>query len=198
MNWRLEGALPKFQLETVPLDITSFPLQRPEAGSRTSFLETSVGTATLTLAQHVRSPSDATITKVKEATTFIRDAVQVAIDEELNDDGCEILYGRAGLLYAFLFLRGQLKNASSPEEPDHSSSVLTTISQLTADENIKALVDDIVARGKAGAKAYADELQSEERQLVPGLMWRWHGKRYLGGAHGVGQHVKVFSIVCRC
>lgn len=190
MKWKLKDIFPQYRSETIPVDITAFPLYLPDNGSHTSFLETSVGAAALILAQHVRAPTDSATARAKEAATLIHDVVQLAIDEPLDDEGCEVLYGRAGLLYALLFLRGQLLRRSSvrPGEPDRSSSIHATILRLTADENVKALVDDIVARGQFGAKTYAEEMLSEARQLVPGLMWRWHGQRYLGGAHGVGKY----------
>ena len=52
---------------------------------------------------------------------------------------------------------------------------------------VSAFVHDIVARGKVGARLYKGELRARDRELAPPLMWSWHGKRYLGGAHGVGQ-----------
>ena len=186
MNWKLADIVPELQFEAVPVDVTALPLEQPSYGA--SFLETNVGTAALVLAQHLRSPSDATAAKVKAAARLIRDAIQAAIDEELNDDGCEVLYGRAGLLYCILFLRTQLGRSSSSSSYHASLDELRSIlSQLVSDDYIRPLVDDIVARGKLGARDYAHVLRSEKRQFVPSLMWRWHGKRYLGGAHGVGK-----------
>lgn len=51
-----------------------------------------------------------------------------------------------------------------------------------------ALVDEIVARGRRGAKSYSGEARTHDKNSLraPALMWSWHGKRYLGGAHGVG------------
>ena len=187
--------LPGLQHAPVPADITSFPLRRATDGAHSSFLETDVGTAALVLAQHVRSASKDTAALAKTAATLLRDAVQAAVDEPCDhDDGCEVLYGRAGLLYALLFLRVRLREASTVhfDELQNSNEVLQSVSKLTADDNLRELVDDIVTRGEVGAKAYAEEFQ--ERQRVPSLMWRWHGKRYLGGAHGVGEYAHASRV----
>lgn len=187
INWKLADMLPALGVDGGEVDITTFPLDPPQSGSRASFLETSVGTATLILAQHLRKAADATAAKAKDAAALLEDAVRIALDEEFDDDGCEVLYGRAGLLYSLLFLRARTKSLRGTDRaPD---SPMTTLNRLTSSQTIHPLVDDIVARGKHGTKAYADELQDQERQLVPSLMWSWHGKRYLGAAHGAGTSV---------
>lgn len=190
MNWRLADTLAELHLATVPVEITSFPLDRPAYGA--SFLETNVGTATLIIGQHLRSPSDVTAAKFKTAVRLVRDAIQAAIDEEPNDDGCEVLYGRAGLLYAILFLRTQL-DRSSTKELDELRKIAA---QLVSDDFVRPLVDDIVVRGKLGANEYVSGLPPQEHHLILPLMWRWHGKRYLGGAHGIGKYLEMISPVC--
>lgn len=105
-----------------------------------------------------------------------------------------MLYGRAGLLHALLFLRRAMarrpiggSDALAPSatlgvgaDADGADS---DVGRLVSDGNVAGLVDDVVARGRIGAAAYARD--SEARRCPP-LMWSWHGKRYLGGAHGVG------------
>ena len=88
MNWRLEDAFPGVQLRSVHVDIAALPLQRPDAdaGARVSFLETGVGTAALVLAQHARAPTDATAEKASTAAALVRDALQIALDEEIEDE----------------------------------------------------------------------------------------------------------------
>ena len=183
LSWKLADTLPEHGIKPISVDMSAFESTKSASGSRASFLETSVGTAALLLVQHLRRPTDGTEKKVKDAAGVIRDAIQVAINEEPDDDGCELLYGRAGLLYALLYLRTQL--ALAKDEPE-SSAKTTTLAQLSSDRHVRLLVDDIVARGKLGAKAYARELLGEGTPRAPALMWRWHGKRYLGAAHGVG------------
>lgn len=161
--------------------LVSFSLSIPHTGSRASFLETSVGPATLSLIEHLRRQShtheiDETW---RTCTQVLEGALQVAVREGLDDDGCEVLYGRAGLLYALLLLRSELADNKQ------SSPVHEVVDQLSSDGNIQILVDDIVERGRFGAKEYADELDQDEKEDAPALMWIWHGRRYLGGAHGV-------------
>ncbi|EKM53181.1 uncharacterized protein PHACADRAFT_185888 [Phanerochaete carnosa HHB-10118-sp] len=181
MYWHLAVTLPELQPCAAPtVEIVLFPLTHADSSAHTSFLETGIGTAALVLAQHLRTPSGSTNQREKAATRVIANAVKTATHEALDDDGCEVLYGRAGLLYALLFLRSQLKHSGGDADSD-------VLEQLVSDDTVKLLVDDIVARGEAGAKAYADELLANTRQRVPALMWRWHGKRYLGGAHGLAK-----------
>ena len=185
LNWKLADTLPGLGLEPAEVDISAFELSRAVSGSRTSFIETSMGTASLILVQHLRRPSEATRKRLKDAAPVVEDAIQLAVGEVLDNDGCEVLYGRAGLLYCLLYLRTQL----SAIEGSSGNDVRATITKLSSDGNISLLVNDIVARGRWGAIDYARELPDGERQLVPALMWTWHGKRYLGAAHGVGECV---------
>jgi lantibiotic modifying enzyme len=78
----------------------------------------------------------------------------------LRERSSEILYGKAGYLYALQFV-----NANLPE------SVLPA----TADETINRVVQSILASGRAYSK--------QTHQKSP-LMWRWH-EEYLGAAHGL-------------
>ena len=68
--------------------------------------------------------------------------------------------------------------------------LVRTLGQLCSDKNIHVIIYDIIARGKLGASRYKQELRTtRDKELAPPLMWSWHGKRYLGGAHGVGTHI---------
>ena len=97
-----------------------------------------------------------------------------------GDDGeCEILYGLAGLLYALLFLRSSITSERAGAPMD----VLSTITGLVSDSNIQHLVNAMILRGKTGSAFYHSEFP---RETPPAFMWSWHGKRYLGVAHGVG------------
>jgi Lanthionine synthetase C-like protein len=119
-------------------------------------------------------------------TKAIRNAL---LPSEPSEDGCELLYGRAGLLYAMLFLRQYRTTSSlSLQNDTHSpeaSSIRVLLRPLTSSTTLQRLVNDIIRRGVEGATRLASELEAEESQQ--GLMWSWHGKRYLGSAHGVGQ-----------
>lgn len=183
--------------------LMSKQLSVPPSGSRASFLETSVGPATLTLKERIWVGSGARSASVNKSdlqkleefwqpcAQLLEAAIQVSISEEIDDDGCEVLYGRAGLLYALLLLRTELASLrdggmsiSQTEDP-----AVRAVASLCSDANVQALVDDIMKRGRVGAREYQEELASlrDERDKVPPLMWRWHVSRYLGGAHGVGE-----------
>lgn len=69
----------------------------------------------------------------------------------------DLLYGRAGFLWAALFLNNNLGEHVVPED------ILTPI------------IDAVLAGGRAGTSDIKD---------CP-LMYRWHGTRYLGAANGV-------------
>lgn len=82
----------------------------------------------------------------------------------ITNDGdlpSELLYGRAGYLYALLLLK---KNAP------------LSISSTISDDSIKTIVLSIINNGVKYAK--------ETRRHVP-MWWEWHGKEYIGAAHGI-------------
>ncbi|KAG8572618.1 hypothetical protein GDO81_012106 [Engystomops pustulosus] len=81
----------------------------------------------------------------------------VSTDAEVPD---ELLYGRAGYLYALLYLNSEIG-------PD-------TVPQAT----IKELVDAIIESGKNLSK---EEHKSERCPLL----YQWHKKQYVGAAHGL-------------
>ncbi|XP_073534294.1 lanC-like protein 2 isoform X2 [Phyllobates terribilis] len=81
----------------------------------------------------------------------------VITDSELPD---ELLYGRAGYLYALLYLNAEIG-------PD-------TVPQAT----VKELVDAIIESGKNLSK---DEHKTERCPLL----YQWHKKQYVGAAHGL-------------
>ncbi len=72
--------------------------------SRASFIETPVGIACLILTS--KSPDKVALASCR---TIIQSAIQSVVTESSrdtwDDDGCEVLYGRAGLLYGLLRLR---------------------------------------------------------------------------------------------
>lgn len=208
-DW-LVSTLPELSETLTPTTLpASITLSKTLSGSRVSFLETSVGTTTLLLLSELRNlrtleqhndneptPTDDSyserIASLRESIQHISQATKIATRKDLDviGDGCEVLYGRAGLLYALLKLRSELRLSSHSRGPtsagEGSGSIVAAIWDLCEDGRLKCVVDDIVARGKEGALTYLEEeLSEDERDSAPGLMWSWHGKRYLGGAHGV-------------
>ncbi|XP_041101171.1 lanC-like protein 2 isoform X3 [Polyodon spathula] len=81
----------------------------------------------------------------------------VSSDSDLPD---ELLYGRAGYLYALLYVNKGIGPETIPES------------------NIKEVVDAILESGK--------KLSKEERKAerCP-LLYEWHRKQYVGAAHGL-------------
>jgi hypothetical protein len=99
--------------------------------------------------------------------------------DEIGNDGCEVLNGLSGLLYALLFLRSSLASSNARASVD----VKAAVGRIVEDAKITALVNIIVSRGKAGAITYA--AQAPKSQPTPSLMWSWRNRRYLGAAHGI-------------
>lgn len=155
--------------------------------TRLSFIETSIGIATLVL---VREPL--TSEKIiRENWRSAKEYLEYTVDSTLSnpndntDDGSEVLYGRAGLLYALLYLRNAIQ--------DYGQQQRTSLENLISDTTISRLVDSIVSRGKRGAHLLS--LRNGGGENLPPLMWSWHGKQYLGAAHGVGKNeMHVFGI----
>jgi hypothetical protein len=106
-----------------------------------------------------------------------------------GDEGCEVLYGRAGFLYALLLLR------LAADDPRAARDIVRGVGALVSDESLGRVVEEIVRRGKAGAMRLRAR-GADGGGDTPPLMWRWHGKRYLGSAHGVGESLCLF--VCPC
>jgi hypothetical protein len=150
--------------------------------TRLSFIETQLGIATLVLARNHSTSEQIIIDNFQAAKEYLEIALQIAVspassdDAQHQDDGCEILYGRAGLLYALLYLRKVLRGNS----PDAHSAVGQDLESLVSDTNLSSVIESIISQ------LLSTELTSRDIPSVPPLMWKWRGKRYLGGAHGVG------------
>lgn len=157
--------------------------------SHASFLETDIGLATVIL---LRAPltEKSTIKKEQEnCFAIIGNAInQVSVedyDERLvSDDGSEVLYGRAGLLYALLLLRSWYDHYKSQRRV--TSEWYDVIQELFSDDALSRVVNSIILHGRYGASLYKASIGYINDGIVPPLMWSWHQKRYLGGAHGVG------------
>ncbi|KAJ3326602.1 Glutathione S-transferase lancl1 [Blyttiomyces sp. JEL0837] len=92
----------------------------------------------------------------------------------------ELLYGRAGYLYALLFARYHCGASAAA---------------LIPDSLISDLHECIVFEGKEGSKRTFTKRSERDKQglgesRIPGanattpLMWSWHMERYVGAAHG--------------
>jgi hypothetical protein len=158
-----------------------------------SFLETYVGVATITLLRALQSsrvqasehaavaenwlPASKVLAEVTSA--IVRDDSQRHSSSPPGSDDCEVLYGRAGFLYSLLRLHSA--SASYTGQP---SKIASAIGSVVSDASLKLVIESIIMRGQLGAQSYSAETADGNG---PALMWSWHGKRYLGSAHGVGE-----------
>ncbi|KAJ7176502.1 hypothetical protein C8R46DRAFT_1076541 [Mycena filopes] len=178
------------------LNLSPTSLSSPSSGSHSSFLETAVGIATLIL---IRALEQVTLTGTVSDSPFcdnwgscaqlLTSAASMAISEDPHreadeEDGCEVLYGRAGLLYALLRLRSASKQSDIKPSDLNSVELVTTVREISSKARLQLLVESIIQRGKSGAASHAAQLAGVDLPS-PSLMWTWHGKRYLGAAHGV-------------
>ncbi|KAJ7832201.1 hypothetical protein B0H13DRAFT_242264 [Mycena leptocephala] len=176
------------------LSLSPTSLSSPSSGSHSSFLETVVGIATLILVraiEHLSTTATFSTSPFRDSWTscaqLVTSATSMAVSEdrrETDDDGgCEVLYGRAGLLYALLRLRSVSRRSDINTTDSNSADSVMKIKALSSKAQLQLLVQSIIHRGQSGAATYAVELAG--KLPAPPLMWAWHGKRYLGAAHGV-------------
>lgn len=81
------------------------------------------------------------------------------MESKLSNNECELLYGRAGYLQCILYIR---KNMSQPSS--------------FGKDVVLSVIESILQEGQAKSKKYNG---------IMTLMWEWHGKVYLGAAHGI-------------
>jgi hypothetical protein len=155
---------------------------------RASFLETDVGVLTLMFLRIIQGSSSILVSDIdwKHCVRLLQGVIDQILSTHHNTDhGCEVLYGRAGFLYALLLMRNAL-----PPRGDSTGStrlpgqLLESLENLTSDDNIRVVVEAIIDIGRVGAREYVADI-SGSGLTAPPLMWVWHGRRYLGAAHGV-------------
>ncbi|KAF8641391.1 hypothetical protein AX16_010010 [Volvariella volvacea WC 439] len=129
-----------------------------------------------------------------ECVDILRTALRLAVDQGQKDSraeddgGSEVLYGLAGLLYALLRVRqacGKFLSSAGESDIQSIGRWVVGLWKLVSDPALQELVDVIIQRGRYGARVYAAEYTMGRSVVTPPLMWSWHGKRYLGAAHGV-------------
>lgn len=161
---------------------SSWALSIPRDASHTAFLGTAVGPATLVLLSSLRDSqarshpqssletqkiiSDACPTSIEVLRSAINHAMSYESESISSsvDSGSEVLYGRAGLLYAVLRLRSSVDLRS----PLDLGQKLDKIMPLISEEVNGQLVECIIRQGENGSTTYAAEITSES---VPPLMW---------------------------
>ncbi|KAL1756757.1 hypothetical protein FB107DRAFT_260695 [Schizophyllum commune] len=172
---------------TTALHLFPSVLHKPRTPARSSFLETSVGLATLMLI-HTKTNDSHKYPWQKCLQIIERASQDIVVETAVSDDdGCEVLYGRAGFLYALLRLR-----RSFSEDTVTEVGLAVNASNVISDGNIERVAANVIARGRYGAQEYAAQLRSD---AGPRLMWSWHAKRYLGGAHGVAG---ILNVLLQC
>ncbi|KAJ6594318.1 hypothetical protein B0H19DRAFT_1094993, partial [Mycena capillaripes] len=175
---------------TEALNVSPISVSSP-SGSYSSFMETEVGLATLSL---IRAIEHSTVNvspfcnSWTSCTQLFESATAMAISEDRQCDtddngGCEVLCARAGLLYALLRVRGASRRSDIKTTDSNSSDLVMKTRALSSNAQLQLLVQSVICRGEAGAATYAAELA--EKRPAPPLMWTWHGERYLGAVHGV-------------
>lgn len=110
------------------------------------------------------NPQNSKLSNEIHPVKYVKAILQVlpAIITDDSEIPNEILYGRAGYMYALLYI----KNKAS-----------LTISNHIPDASIKSLALSIIQQGVRYAK--------QTKRSVP-MWWEWHDKEYIGAAHGVG------------
>lgn len=207
MDWRVADLnlpdIPSSEVETTARQATArmvrcVSLKQPKDASRISFMETHVGCATILITQHLTRPEGEKplldYHSYQRCVSILRSAVKLALYRPVQSenvplmpyDGCEVLYGRAGLLYALLFLRSNTTTEIYSDVP-----LTGEIKTLISFDTLRKLVDDVIDRGTMGADA------TRPPGVTPSawspLMWCWHHKLYLGAAHGVGESGSVVA-----
>jgi len=179
--------------------VRSVSLKPPKDASRVSFMETHVGCATVLIVQHLSRPEGEKplldLHSYQRCVSILRSAVKLALYRPVHAsnvplmpyDGCEVLYGRAGLLYTLLFLRSNITAEISSDAP-----LTGDIKALISFDTLRKVVDDVIERGTMGAEA------TRPPGVAPSawapLMWSWHHKLYLGAAHGVGESMFLIGL----
>jgi hypothetical protein len=137
-------------------DINTDYLRRVRPG-RVSPVDSPVGPATARIMYAMQDSTSPTISKTDYA--IIGRAVKAALQDDTRTN--EILYGKAGLLFALLQIRCAVVSAKVENED---------LSSLVSDEVLKNLVTSIIQDGL---------LASSDSSEFP-LHYEWHGKCYLG------------------
>ncbi len=194
-----EFLVPQYLIETADRNLARVLHHNPinikymYSPTRLSFMETFIGVATLVLVRAPLTSEQIILDNWRAAKEYLEYTLRLTLVAENtgrstadNVDECEVLYGRAGMLYALLYLRNAFHDWSEEDK--------APFQQLISDGTLAKLVDSLMASGRRGGALLASEFKKRDAVQLPPLMWAWHGKRYLGAAHGVGQR-DFFSFV---
>ena len=208
MDWRVADLnlpdIPTPALETTARQacarmVRCVSLKQPKDASRVSFMETHVGCATVLIVQHLTRPEGEKplldCHSYQRCVSILRSTVKLALYRPVQAsntplipyDGCEVLYGRAGLLYALIFLRSKITAEVYSDVP-----ITGDIKSLISFNTLRKVVDDVIERGRMGTEATRPP--GVAPSAWPPLMWSWHHKLYLGAAHGVGKSIFLIAL----
>lgn len=138
---------------------------------RLSPIDSPVGLATVRALGALHNPSGQH-TVLEEDLQILESAVHAAKHDSTRTN--EVLYGKAGLLFALL----QLREAANKHEPGDER-----LSRLVNDEALLVLIQAII---RDGTEANQDELP---------LYFEWYGKCYLGAMHGIAG---ILTVLLQC
>ncbi|XP_044015351.1 glutathione S-transferase LANCL1 [Aphidius gifuensis] len=94
--------------------------------------------------------------EIKIKTTI--EKLNELLNHTISQNVDELLYGKSGYLYSLLYTKKNISN------------------DLIKDKDIKALINKLLINGKK---------YSSDNNFEAPLMYSWHDKEYLGGAHGL-------------
>ncbi|KAL2001615.1 hypothetical protein VTN02DRAFT_1524 [Thermoascus thermophilus] len=157
------------------------PLESPYLAAITLRLTAACSLADETKGDSGQSISAQDIADLGEAVQLALQHGHIVVHRGRNIGGDEVLYGRAGLLWAILNLRQHVFDEKTAEalEPTFRA--------------VPELVDAIINAGKKTTQAFAEVAGPE--QALP-LMWMWMEQHYLGATHGVAGNLTTL-LQCR-
>ncbi len=139
---------------------------------RISPLHSNVGPPVISLLYDLTTSGSLTHGRGQDAAfSTLRRAVATATEGRGTVDD-EILYGRAGLLWAMLNLKAWLKSGTGVEQARMQDQ-----RDVAGDEVVASVVSKIIETGKISAEEFKAD---HSDQPCPPLLWLWHGKYYLG------------------
>ena len=182
----LEGIIAQDTLIKIPTIIKNYvrhlTSQYPNSG-RLSPLDSNIGPAIVYVFSSLAlpdsflpGPCDRTANRISgqdewsKAVEMIKRAVSyAAADDSIGGD--EVLYGRAGLLWAMLNLKTWLDSRDGRLSVERQD-----LDNIMGDNRLEVIFDEIIKAGDTSAELYK---KASGESMMP-LMWPWHGKYYLG------------------
>ncbi len=137
---------------------------------------------------------------VEEVADDVKRLCKLASSALSSDVPDEILYGRAGYLWSLLWIQRRLAHSPLLQELNAPRIRTDTLEQLAGAlaKNGRAASaaeqQAIRSMSSANTAATRNTAAAGAEDVVPPLLYYWHGKPYLGGAHGIAGI--VFVLLC--